>query len=107
MITVRRRRNRAGGCVYQIWPDNLPANLPVPPWLPGANHASASQATIAVALAKGKFQPLPYDDEMEEATLRQADFDDFSQCTASGNLRFVPAAAGEGESNDRDYPSWG
>jgi hypothetical protein len=96
MITVRRRRSRTGENVYQIWPNDLPDNLPVPQWLPTAGHAPAFQAAIAVARARGDFKPLPYDDEVEEAELSQADIDDFFALESD-----------EGESNDCDYPDWG
>jgi hypothetical protein len=32
VFIIRKRKNKAGEEVYQVWPSDLPANAPEPPW---------------------------------------------------------------------------
>jgi hypothetical protein len=47
MVTLRRVLGRGGNWLYQILPDDLQNNLPVPPFLPGEAHSDAIKAILA------------------------------------------------------------
>lgn len=96
MITIRRRKDKAGGSIYQVWPCNLPANAPTPAWQPEADLPDCLAAPIAVAVLAGAFEPLPYDDSEEEAQVSQEEWE-----------RTSSPGAEEDVTSSRDHPDWG
>jgi len=96
MISIRRRRIKAGGWAYQVWPCNLPANAPTPAWQPKAELADCLKGPITCAILAGLFKPLPYDDSEEEAQISQEEWD----------LISGPGAE-EDATSSRDHPDWG
>lgn len=48
-ITLRRKRSLTGTELYQVWPDDHPANLPDPPWRPSAEFCTAIRGAMFTA----------------------------------------------------------
>ncbi|MBY0242145.1 MAG: hypothetical protein K2X55_22820 [Burkholderiaceae bacterium] len=78
MFNLRRRKNRFGDWIFQVWPSDLPANAPEPSWQLGDGLADCLQAPVMAAVLGGAFHPLPHDDAVEEAQISKEEWDRFS-----------------------------
>lgn len=52
-VTLRRKLSLTGAVLYQVWPDDHPAYLPDPPWLPSYVFCDAIKGALLIALLLG------------------------------------------------------
>ena len=86
-VTLRRKQSLTGAMLYQVWPDDHPANLLEPPWLPAHVFCDAIKGALLIALLLG---------DGDEVEFTQ---DEWDKCfdTAKGNAVSDPA----------NYSDWG
>lgn len=49
-VTLRRKLSPTGAMLYQVWPDDHPARLPEPPWLPSHFFCDAIKGALVRVL---------------------------------------------------------
>lgn len=96
MVTLRRRRSKDGGWIYQVWPTTLPANAPTPAWHDSADVPDCLKGPIAVAVLSDAFHPQLHDADEQEALMSQEEWDCFSFFDAEEEVE-----------PERAHPDWG
>jgi hypothetical protein len=78
MITLRRRSIKGRDWTYQVWPSDLPANAPEPPWQAQHDLPDMLKGPIFTAWLLDEFCPSPEGDGIEEAQISEEEWRRFS-----------------------------